>query len=294
MSTDNNDICANCGKGEESVSLKACAACKMVKYCSRDCQKAHRPQHKRECRKRAAELHDEALFEQPPQAEDCPICFLLLPTLDTGRRYSTCCGKTICSGCIYAGAMVGHDQLCPFCRTPAPSSEEGVKRVKKRTDVGDAIAIFELGYYYFEGMHGLPQDRDKALELWHRAGKLDYAKAYRNIGNAYLQGRGVGRDEKKATHYYELAAMGGDLFARHNLGVSEAIKGNMDRAIKHFVIAVEFGYDKSLRNIKQLYTTGRATKDDYARALQAYQAYLDEIKSDDRDKAAAFKDSRYH
>ena len=68
MSTTDNIICANCGKGEEEItSLKACVACKIVKYCSRDCQKAHRPQHKKECRKRAAELHDEALFKQPPQ-----------------------------------------------------------------------------------------------------------------------------------------------------------------------------------------------------------------------------------
>ena len=32
--------------------------------------------------------------------------------------------------------MVGDDQLCPFCRAPAPTSEEdALKRVKKRMDV---------------------------------------------------------------------------------------------------------------------------------------------------------------
>ena len=40
--------------------------------------------------------------------------------------------------------------------------------------------------------------------------------------------------------------------------------------------------------------TGHATKDDYAKALRAYQAYLAEIKSDQRDKAAAASaDYRY-
>ena len=62
----NDDIislCANCGKGEESAGdLKACTACKIVKYCNRDCQIAHRPQHKKACKRRAAELHDEKLF----------------------------------------------------------------------------------------------------------------------------------------------------------------------------------------------------------------------------------------
>ena len=213
MSTDHNNICANCGKGEEgSDSLKKCGACKMVKYCSRDCQKAHRSQHKRECRKRAAELHEEALFKQPPPEEDCPICFLRVPTLSTGRRYNACCGKTICSGCVHAGALVGDDHLCPFCRTPAATSdEENIKRIKKRVDMGDAQAIYSLACHYDEGKRGLSQDRDKALELWRRAGELGDAVSYCKIGNIYLQGRGVERnDEKKATQYWELAAMGGE------------------------------------------------------------------------------------
>ena len=55
-----NSTCANCGKGEESIGeLKACTACKLVKYCNVSYQKAHRPRHKKECWKRAAELHDE-------------------------------------------------------------------------------------------------------------------------------------------------------------------------------------------------------------------------------------------
>ena len=47
---DDDDIilCSNCGKGEESAGdLKACTSCKVVKYCNRDCQIAHRPQHKK-------------------------------------------------------------------------------------------------------------------------------------------------------------------------------------------------------------------------------------------------------
>ena len=138
--------CANCGKGEESSdSLKACAACKMVKYCSRECQIAHRPKHKMECRKRAAELHDEKLFKHPPpKDEDCPICFLRMPTISTGRRYMSCCGKVICSGCFHANAHIDlKKQLCPFCRTPAPfSKKENIERLNKRVEAGEAEAIY--------------------------------------------------------------------------------------------------------------------------------------------------------
>jgi len=67
----------------------------------------------------------------------------------------------------------------------------------------------------------------------------------------------------------------------------EKIAGNYDRALKHFLIAVRCGHSDSLERIKQMYTYGYATKDEYTKALQLFQAYLGEIKSDQRDKAAA-------
>src|SRR5210317_811966 len=95
--------CANCGKGEESSNdLKACTACKLVKYCNRECQIAHRPLHKKACKKRAAELHDEELFKEHPPHEDCPICLQPLPLESSESTFQSCCGKIICNGCILA------------------------------------------------------------------------------------------------------------------------------------------------------------------------------------------------
>ena len=297
---DNNKVpvvCANCGKGEESSdSLKACTACKLVKYCNRDCQIAHRPQHKKACKKRVAELHEELLFKPPPPIEDdCPICFLRMPTLMSGSQYMSCCGKIICNGCIYA--PVYDDQgnkvkkTCPFCRNKHPKTEEElVQMTKKLVEIGNTKAISNLGALYYNGADGLPQDYERALELWHRAAELGVAEAYHNIGHAYETGRGVKMDKKKSLYYLELAAMRGSTNARHNLGVYEEKAGNMNSALKHYMIAVRGGYSKSLKNIKLLYSIGHATKEDYTAALQSYQIYLDEIKSDQRDKAAATDD----
>jgi hypothetical protein len=121
-----NICCAECGmKG--GISHKACKSCMLVKYCNADCQRNHWPKHKKQCKQRAAELRDEALFTDPPPKEDCPICFLpmpvklfccmslppatilsvpifgfaKLPTLDM-EQYYPCCGKIICKGCIYS------------------------------------------------------------------------------------------------------------------------------------------------------------------------------------------------
>ena len=297
--------CANCSKDISNPNI--CNKCKAAVYCNAACKKKHRSKHKEACErrvaemheeelereKRAAELHDEKLLKQPPPKEDCPICMLLLPSFDAGSRYRSCCGKIICSGCIYAvEKRDGGVGLCPFCRTPAPTSgEESIDMFKKRVEVNDAEAMLWLGICYSEGGHGLLQNHAKALERWHQAAELGSAVAYYSIGGAYYDGSGVERDEKKAKHYMELAAMGGVVIARHNLGAFEGQAGNLDWAVKHLMIAAGFGYNNSLEVIKQIFMNGDATKDNYAKALQVYQAYLVEIKSPQRDEAAAFDEN---
>jgi len=236
-------------------------------------------------------ISDDELFKQPPLNEDCPICLLPLPALQSGSTYYPCCGKVICCGC---GTSPVYDNLgnviikrkCLFCRTPVHKSKNN-ERLQKRVELGDAEAIFHLGCYYRDGLYGFPQDYDKAFELFVRAGELGYNKAFNSIGCAYSNGRGVQIDKKKAKHYYKLAAIRGNVFARYNLGDNEQREGNMNRALKHYMIAVECGKDSALKAIQKLYSNGHATKEDYAHALRTYQAYLSEIKSTQRDKAAA-------
>ena len=203
-------------------------------------------------------------------------------------------GKIICRGCIYAvqsRAASQKEDVCPFCRTPpAGSKKELIRRLEKRMEMNDGRAIYSLGVHYFNGEIGLSQNHSKAAELFHQAGELGDADAYYGIGNACKFGDGVEVDEKKAVHYWELAAMGGSSIARYNLGVYERKAGNMDRAIKHYMIAAQDGNCFALESIKIMYADEEATKSDYATALQSYQAYLDEIKSDQRDDAAEFKD----
>jgi hypothetical protein len=290
MST--NNTCANCGKGEEySGDLKSCTACKMVKYCNRECQIAHRPQHKKECKKRAAELFDAALFEEH-SPEECPICMLPLPLNISESSFESCCGKKICNGCIHAMRETGGEnmKLCPFCKTPpAESYEENIEMLEKLMEKGNADAFYLLAVYYSDGTYGLPQDRARANELYLKAGELGCAAAYYNLGHSYDIGRGgVEIDKKKAKHYYELAAMNGSVKARNNLGALEGETGNYHRAFKHFIIAASSGNNPSLDNVKDGYMHGDVTKEEYANTLREYQKSQDEVKSKARDKALAY------
>ena len=293
--TDNITNCANCGKGEESSGdLKACTACKLVKYCNRECQIAHRPLHKKACKKRAAELHEEALFKEHTPKE-CPICFL--PMVDDANQnaFRSCCGKRICNGCTYAMEEEAGEEveLCPFCRTPAPTSdEEEIQRLNKlmKKDIADAYHAFAGAC--ITGSLGLPRDRKKANELMLRAGELGCAESYYNLGICYMLGKGGEVDKKKGRHFFELAAMNGDVQARHNLAALEGQAGNITRAYKHFIIAAKSGDKQSLEPIKKGFMRGHVTKDEYANTLRAYQKIQDEMKSDTRDKINALEAAR--
>ena len=219
---------------------------------------------------------------------------LPLPLAADQIIFEACCGKDICDGCVRA--MVeseGDDSLCPFCRTLHPSSdEEMVKRYEKLMDKGNAYAINQLAGFYAEGSMGLPQDSARENELSLKAGELGCAEAYFNLGNTHDIGEGVEVDEEKAKHYWELAAMGGCVFARHNLGCAEEEAGNNQRAMKHFLISARVGDKDSLDKVTSGFRSGIITKDEYEEALRTYHNSQLEMKSEARDEATAFNETR--
>ena len=149
--------CAECGE-EGGIALRTCKLCMLVKYCNAKCQKNHWPKHKIGCRRRAAELRDEALFKDPPNKEDCYICFLLPPATISSipiydfavaneelqclgtEQYFTCCGKSICGGCIHSFGKTGNNLTCPFCNSERDKTEEEhVEDLMKRAEANDPL-----------------------------------------------------------------------------------------------------------------------------------------------------------
>jgi len=288
MSSSARTICAACGKEEDSANLKKCGACLSVNYCSKECQATHRPQHKKACKERAAEIYDEKLFTDHPLPEECPICMLHIPLNVTQIQYQTCCGKRICHGCVYAMQMSEGKDLCAFCRTPpASSNNEDIKRLHKLMDCENAYSFFNYAGYYDGDYHGISQDHQKCIELLLKAGELGCTEAHFNLGDMYINGCGVEVDRKKAIYYWELAAMNGSVTARYNLGGNEYNSGDKVRGYRHFIIAARAGLKESLDAVKKGFMKGLVTKDEYASTLRAYHERQKETRSDARDKAAA-------
>ena len=159
------DTCANCGKSgnDSNVKLKKCNACYLVKYCGVECQKAHRPKHKKDCRTRATELKDIELFSEGHDhyLEDCPICLMPMPINEKYVVLHFCCMKLICMGCSHRKRLVDHGygaqvdvtkEACPLCRsTVSRDDRENLKIIQRRVDAGDPNDHEYLGDFYSEG-----------------------------------------------------------------------------------------------------------------------------------------------
>jgi tetratricopeptide (TPR) repeat protein len=237
-----------------------------------ECQKNHRPKHKKACKKRAAELRHEILFQQPESSHfgDCPICFLPLPLDLSETAITSCCSKTICDGCAFANHLrelkQSLDPTCLFCRQPAKiTKEEASLHQKKRAEANDPAALREVGMKtYHEGDYG------SAFEYWRKAVELGDINAHYDLAIAYMDGEGLKKDMKKAVYHCEEAAIGGNPVARHNLGCHEENSGRIERAVKHYIIAANLGDDSSLKRLRECYNEGHVQKEDFAAALRAH------------------------
>ena len=284
-------LCASCGTaGSDDIKLRRCNACYLVRYCSVKCQKEHRPKHKKACKKRAAELRDELLFKQPESTHlgDCPICCLPIPIDPQKSSMYSCCSKSICNGCGYANMKRENDgrlqPTCPFCRKAVQNTEEEqVEEMMKRIEVNDPVAIYEMGARKY-----LEKHYTAAVDFFTKAAALGNMDAHHQLSTMYHEGKGVEKDEKRALHHAERAAIGGHPEARHNLGISDGKNGQYDRAAKHFIIAAKLGCDEALEQVKILFKAGYVSKEDFAVALRGHKAAIDATKSPQREEGEAY------
>ena len=285
--------CASCGKSElDDVKLKPCDDCDLLRYCSDACDQDHRPEHEAICKVRAAELRDEILFKQPESSHhgDCPICCLPLPIEHEKSSLYSCCSKIICDGCSHADVARQARQnikvqKCPFCRhLLTKTDEETNRKLMKRVAANDPVALGEMGV-----RHMFREEYDAAIECYARAIDLGNVDAHYNLSILYSQGQGVEKDKEKELYHLEEAAIAGHPHARFNLGCHEESNGEIKRAVKHFIIAANLGYDRSIKTLKEYYRGGYIEKEDFAAALRAHHAAVDATKSPQRKAAANAK-----
>ena len=131
------------------------------------------------------------------------------------EHYFSCCGKSICTGCLCSFYESGNDDKCPFYKSDrgCETREKHIEEIMKRVEVNDSESIYVLANYYFQGLNDIQQDQTKAIELFSRAANLGLGKAHWNLADIYYKGG----DLKKARGHCEAAAMKGHEVSRCNL-----------------------------------------------------------------------------
>jgi len=231
---------------------------------------------------------DEELFTQPDESHlgECPICFLPMPLGPQTSKFYSCCSKAICNGCDYANGMSNGGDRCPFCREPTPDAEEFDKNQMERVKAGDPAALRQMGKKRHE-----EGDYDGAVEYLTKAAALGDIDAHFNLSCMYYEGEGVEKDKKKELYHLEEAAIGGHPKARNNLGCYEDRNGNIEKSVKHFIIAANLGHEGSMKYLWECYKRGNITKENLEVTLRTHQAAIDEMKSPEREKAEKHKSS---
>jgi hypothetical protein len=77
--------------------------------------------------------------------------------------------------------------------------------------------------------------------------------------------------------------MAGHEIARCNLGTTEAQSGNMERAVKHWIIAASAGCYNAMNNMLVAFYEGLVSRDEIDSTLTAYNNSCAEMRSKARD-----------
>jgi TPR repeat protein len=151
----------------------------------------------------------------------------------------------------------------------------------KRVKANDPAALYQMG-----GRLSKEGNYDKAFEYWTKAAELGDARARHRLGSSYYNGEGVEKDLEKAVYHWEKAAIGGHPDSRHVLALLE--DGNIERAVKHLIIAANLGLEESMKMLWKYFSAGHITKEDLESTLRSHKAAIDATKSAQRDAGEAY------
>jgi TPR repeat protein len=162
--------------------------------------------------------------------------------------------------------------------------EDNYKQLQTRVDSGDYRAMYDLGVQLTKE----PSTIEKTKELLLKSAESGYPLANRVVGIFHYDGGEGGeypaifpKDRKKARHFFEVGAIGGDPIARRWLAHMELDEVN---AQKHAMMSASCGHKDALDVVQNGFKRGLVSKEDFARTLRAYKKASDEITGGHRAK----------
>ena len=159
--------------------------------------------------------------------------------------------------------------------------EKAAERYRKMLSEEEYIDESELGEKLFDVAYAAnkAEKYDVSVKLLEEAVELDNAAAANELGGAYLAGRGVDKDEKKALAMYQQAEKMGSASAAYNIGVCYAygygVKADEATAFKWFKQAAEAGSPFGMYAVGSWYASGTGVKADKEQAVSWLEKYAE-------------------
>ena len=251
---------------QEEESALSCSRCGLVKYCSKDCQRAHWKDHKPLCIAKADRVPNNrptkpsrrSKLAKAAGREECPIC--LDPLADPRSILALSCEHKFHVSCIDDLRVRGGSQVCPVCRACLKLKEPIRTKVVNRKRATKAAAV-DLGH---EGQAKKFNAKwvfalfvvvaAAGVQLFFgamvpRSAEEGHTDAQFSLGNVFAKGKGVQQDYTEAVKWYHRAGEQGDAGAQFRLGVMYAngqdVQQNYAEAVKWYRRAAEQGDAKA-------------------------------------------------
>ena len=158
-------------------------------------------------------------------------------------------------------------------------AQGNLEDTRRRAEQGDAAAQFWLGASYAAGVD-VDKDEAKAAHWFQLAAMQGEDRAQNRLGNMYAEGRGVEQDYSKAVRWYRLAAEQGYASAQFNLGLmyskGEGVSQDYGEAVKWYRLVAEQGYASAQFNLGLMYDKGEGVPQDYGEAVKWYRLAADQ------------------
>jgi TPR repeat protein/uncharacterized caspase-like protein len=150
--------------------------------------------------------------------------------------------------------------------------------MRRAADAGSVAAMTSLGDMYVDG-RGVAKDEAEAMRLFRRAADSGNAAAISNLGIMYQDGRGVVQDDLEAIRLYRKAAALGDAGAMNNLGHmygnGRGVAKDEAEALRLYRKAAGLGDPGAMNSLAWMYSNGRGVAKDEAEAARLYRKAAD-------------------
>jgi hypothetical protein len=296
-------VCSYCESVEDPEhKLQACCRCRLVAYCSKECQKAHwKNGHKQTCvpvqDRKLPQLSVVEVTQEAKKSVDV-VCVICLESLQPSSSCTLPCKHSFHGKCVSnLRSQSSTSQVCPLCRTDLPpgpeqaysecmklyysvtnkmssneseDTREAIRLANCAAEEGSIKAQAFLGFCFSTGL-GVAKDDKMAFHWRLKAAEQGHVDAQNNVGFAYYKGEGVEQDLTLAFQWVMKAAVQGHVEAQYNVGAcfrdGQGVKQDKVMAFHWFMKAAEQGSCQAQCYIGVSYAKGRGVKQDMAKAF---------------------------